>query len=185
MNAWRACAAGAGIGVLTWVGFGIYHAGGDVPPPPATPETKLTAGHAEGRRVDGEPSWSLDYDHVTASPDTTVATLENVRHGELYKHGRPFMKMVAKHVVVNTLSNDFVVTGPLELTENDGRHRRRLTSDAADYSGASQTLTLSHPAKISSDDVKATVASATVDFVSGDMSFGPLVGLFSSGAHAR
>jgi Lipopolysaccharide-assembly, LptC-related len=164
------------IGFIIFVAYGIYNAGGDVPPPNTTPETKLTSGHAEGRRVDGNPSWSLDYDRVIASPDTTVATLFNVRHGELYKHGKPFMRMVAKHVVVNTLSNDFVVTGPLELVENDGEHDRRLTSDAANYSGALQTLTLVHPSKISSDGARVTVATATVNFRSGDMSFGPLVG---------
>jgi Lipopolysaccharide-assembly, LptC-related len=168
----------AAVAFSAWVGVGIYHAGGDVPPPLGMPETRLTSGHAEGRRVDGKPSWSFDYDKVVTSPDTTVATLENVRHGEIYKRGLPFMKMVAKHVVVNTVSNDFVVTGPLELVQNDGQHNRRLTSDAATYSGMLQTLTLTHPSKINSDGAKATVATATVNFRSGDMSFGPLIGLF-------
>jgi hypothetical protein len=179
MNAFLRAGIVAGtLALLTWIGIGIYRAGDDVPPPPGTTDTKLRMGHAEGRRVDGQPSWSLDYDKVTSSADTTVATLENVRHGELYKHGRPFMRMVAKHVVVNTLSNDFVVTGPLELSENDGLHRRRLTSDAANYSGALQTLTLIHPAKINSDGANATVATATINFKSGDMTFGPLIGLY-------
>jgi Lipopolysaccharide-assembly, LptC-related len=166
------------LGLLIWAGVGIYRAGGDVPPPASAPETKLTAGHAEGRKIDGLPSWSLDYDRVVASADTTIATLYNVRHGQIYKHGKPFMKMVAKQVVVNTLSNDFVVTGPMELIENDGRHDRRLTSDAANYSGALQTLILSHPSKINSDGARVTVATATVNFKSGDMSFGPLIGLY-------
>lgn len=164
--------------LLTWVGIGIYRAGGDVPSPPNMPQTTLTAGHAEGRRLDGRPSWSLDYDHLIASADTTIATLENVRHGELYKRGKPYMEMVAKHVVVNTLSNDFVVTGPLELIENDGAHNRRLTSDAANYSGVLETLTLTRPAKIRSDGVTVDVKTVTVDFRSGDMTLGPLVGLY-------
>jgi hypothetical protein len=179
VNRWLwAGAAVAVIALASWVGQGIYRAGGDVPAPPTQSQTKLTAGHAEGRHIDGKPSWSLDYDTVVASPDTTTATLENVRHGELYKHGMPFMKMVAKHVVVNTISNDFIVTGPLELTENDGKHQRRLTSVDATYSGIMQTLTFTHSAKITSDGVHATVASATVNFRSGDMSFGRLSGIY-------
>jgi hypothetical protein len=174
----RAGIAALVLALLGWLGVGIYRAGGDVPPPPPASETKLTSGHAEGRRVDGKPSWSLDYDRVVASSDSTMATLYNVRHGQIYKRGKPFMKMVAKEVVVNTLSNDFVVTGPLELTENDGKHDRHLTSDAANYSGVLQTLTLSHPAKISSDGARVNVKSATVNFKSGDMNFGPLVGRF-------
>lgn len=179
MNRWlrTGIAAGALAGLI-WVGDGIYRAGGDVPPPPTTPQTKLSTGHAEGRRVGGKPSWSFDYERIVASPDATTATLENVRNGEIYKHGKPFMRLTAKHVVVNTLSNDFVVTGALELTENDGEHKRRLTSDAANYSGLLQTITLIHPAKIHSDGANVTVANATVNFKSGDMTFGPLVGLF-------
>ncbi len=174
----RAGIAAAVILLVAWTAVGIYRAGGDVPPPPGNPGTKLTTGHAEGRRVDGKPSWSLDYDKVVASSDSTLATLENVRDGELYKGGRPFMKMVAKHVVINTLSNDFVVTGPLELTENDGKYRRHLTSDAANYSGVLQTLTLPHPAKINSDGARIKVATAIVNFKSGDLKLGPLVGFF-------
>lgn len=161
-----------------WVGWGIYHAGGDVPAPIHDAETKLTQGHAEGRRIGGNRSWSLDYDRLIASADTTTATLENVRHGELYRRGQPFMQMQAKHVVVNTITNDFIVTGPLELVQNDGKHRRRLTSDAATYSGALQMLTLNHPADISSDGAKVKVASASVNFRSGEMSLGKLVGIY-------
>ncbi len=170
--------AGLVIAFLGWVGIGIYRAGGDVPAPPVTPETRLTAGHAEGRRIDGKPSWSLDYDRLVTSPDTTIATLENVRHGLLYRRGKPFMTMVAKHVVVNTISNDFVVVGPLQLVEDDGKHRRRLVSVGANYSGVLQTLTLTHQAKIDTDGAHVTVASAVVNFRSGDMSFGRLIGLY-------
>jgi hypothetical protein len=172
----RAALALVVLGLFAWVGVGIYRAGGDVPPPSPVQETKLTSGHAEGRRVDGKPSWAFDYDRIVASADTTIATLYNVRHGIIYKRGKPFMKLVAKQVVVNTLSNDFVVTGPMQLTEIDRQHDRRLTSDAANYSGALQTLILSHPSKISSDGARATVATATVNFRSGDMNLGPLVG---------
>ncbi len=164
--------------LLLWVAVGIYRAGSDVPPPSPQLETKLTAGHAEGRRVDGKPSWSLDYDRVIATPDTTIATLENVRHGQLYRRGKPFMRMKADHVVINTLSNDFIVTGPLELIQDDKQHHRTLVSDAANYSGILQTLTLMHPADIVSDGAKLKVANVTVDFRSGDMKLGPIVGLF-------
>jgi hypothetical protein len=138
----------------------------------------LTSGHAEGRRIDGKPSWSLDYDRMTTTPDTSTATLENVRHGELYRHGQPFMRMTAKHVIVNTLSNDFTVTGGLELTENDGKHKRRITSSSAVYAGALQTLSLHAPAHIAADGARVTVRSAEVNFESGAMTFGPLVGLY-------
>jgi len=174
----RAALAAAALAFLAWVGIGIYRAGSEVPPPPSDPVSTLTTGHAEGRRIDGKPSWSLDYDRMTTTPDTTTATLENVRHGELYRHGKPFMRMTAKHVIVNTLSNDFTVTGGLELTENDGLHRRRITSSSAVYSGTLQTLTLHSPAHIAADGARVTVRSAEVNFRSGDMSFGPLVGLY-------
>jgi hypothetical protein len=174
----RVAVAAIGVAFAAWVGIGIYRAGEEVPPPASDAQTKLTAGHAEGRRIDGKPSWSLDYDRLVTSPDTSVATLENVRHGELFKRGKPFMQIVAKHVVINTLSNDFVVTGPLELTENDGQHKRHIVSVDATYTGAQQTLSLHNPATIDADGARVKVRTAEINFRSGDMSLGSMTGLY-------
>lgn len=177
MRSWRTLAVAAALAFAAWVVVGIYRAGGDIPPPTGTPQTTLNVGHAEGRRLQ-KPSWSLDYDSIRTSPDNTTATLENVHDGELYKNGKPFMKLHAKHVVVNTISNDFTATGPVELVENDGRHRRRFVSDSAIYQGIQQTLVLNHPARIESDGAVLDVATATINFRSGDTKLGRITGTY-------
>ncbi|MFN2459616.1 MAG: LPS export ABC transporter periplasmic protein LptC [Candidatus Velthaea sp.] len=178
MNKWlRNSLLAAGAAFAAWIGVQIYRAGGDIPPPPTRPQTMLKSGHAEGRRL-RLPSWSLDYDSITTSADNTIATLENVRRGTYYKNGKPFMSMTSKHVVVNTVTNDFVATGPLTLVQIDGQHDRRFSSDAATYSGLARTLTLNHPATIRDDAGTIEVKRATINFKTGDMTLGPLVGTY-------
>ncbi|GAC1413408.1 MAG: hypothetical protein NVSMB64_23680 [Candidatus Velthaea sp.] len=163
------------LAIVGWFAYEIYRAGGDMPPTSTNTSTLLKAGHAEGRRLT-LPSWSLDYDKITTSNDNSLATLENVHDGRYYKNGKPFMKMKAAHVVVNTITNDFTVTGPIELVEIDGKHDRRFTSDAAIYTGFVQTLTLNRPATIVSDGATLRVKTATFNFKSGDIRLGPFVG---------
>ncbi|GAC1424377.1 MAG: hypothetical protein NVSMB5_18370 [Candidatus Velthaea sp.] len=164
------------LAVAGWFGFEIYKAGGDPPPVSTNTSTQLKAGHAEGRRLT-LPSWSLDYDKITTSGDNGVATLENVHDGQYFKDGKPFMKMKAAHVVVNTATNDFTVKGPMELFEIDGKHNRRFVSDAATYTGYAQTLTLNQPSTIESDGATLNVKTATFNFKTGDIKLGPIVGL--------
>lgn len=162
---------------VVWFGIEIFRAGGDPPPPPSTPQTTMKSGHAEGRRLK-LPSWSLDYDSITTSVDGTTATLEHVRDGEYFKKGKPFARMTADHVVVNLITNDFTATGPIQLTENDGLHARRFTTDAAVYSGIGEVLTLSHPTTIVSDKATVHVTKATINFKTGETTFDGLVGTY-------
>jgi hypothetical protein len=174
----RALITASALALTIWCAVSIYRAGGDVPAPPTTPQTKLTVGHAEGRRIDGKPSWSLDYDKVVTNTDLSTATLDGVHNGEIYKHGLPFMKLTAKHMVINTITNDFTITGPFQLVENDGKHQRTLTSDAATYTGFDQTLLLTHPSNIKNDGVNLAMKNAKINLKTGDTTMGPLIGIY-------
>jgi len=163
----------------SWLAYQITIAGSDVPPPPPGPPNApvLHGGHAEGQRLE-KRSWSLDYQSIVTSQDGTVATLTGVRNGEIFRKGKPYMKVRANYVIVNVVTNDFNATGPVTIQENDGKHRRRFVSDEAAYSGYAQTLTLNHPAKIESDGVHLDVQSAQVNFRTGDLKLGRIVGVY-------
>jgi len=163
--------------LVVWMAFEIYHAGGDIPPPPGRAQTILTHGNAAAQRLH-LPSWSLDYDSITMSPDNATSTLENIRDGIYFRNGKPYMAMKAKHAVVNTISNDFVETGPIDVHEIDGKHSRRFVSDAAIYNGAVQTLILNHPTTITDDGATIKVKSATVNFKTGETKIGQLIGTY-------
>lgn len=174
---WRAVAVAAGFAVLAWVGYEIGRAGHDVPPaPPAGPST-LGQGTLSGRRIDGR-SWSLDYDTATMSQDAASATIAHVRDGRIHRPGKPDIRVRADGVIVNTITNDFNVTGPLRLVEPlPGGKTRIFSTTGAQYIGASRTLIIEHPATIVEDGATVTVASIRIDFKSGRAVFGRIVGV--------
>jgi hypothetical protein len=155
---------------FAWIFYELYRAGGGpLPPPPGQVKTEINHGKVMGQSRLHLPSWSLDYDSITIGPDGYTNTLENVKDGVYYKDGKPAAKMKAKHVVVNTISNDFVETGPVEITEIDGKHSRNFVSDEATYQGGTQTIILSHPTTVSSDGGTAKFKKAILNFKTGDI----------------
>jgi hypothetical protein len=162
---------------IGWILYELYRAGGDIPVPPKIPvQTQIYHGVAEGNKLHLR-SWSLDYDSITIGPDGITNTLENVRDGKYYKNGKPYAAMKAKHLVVNSVSNDFVEKGPIEVTEIDGKHKVTFTSDAAIYQGATQTLMLNNPTTILYDNKTVHVDSATFNFKTRDIKTGHLTGV--------
>ncbi len=168
---WRRVLLLALLAFAGWVTWGIVHAGGTVPNIGTTTESELKRGHAEGRRVDAR-SWSLDYDEIVESPDGSTATLYHVRHGEIFRHGKPYVSVKADSIVVNTISNDFSASGHVVLTENDGQHARRFRSAEALYAGATQVLNLPAAVQLESDGMSAHFDHATVNLKTGVMSVG-------------
>jgi Lipopolysaccharide-assembly, LptC-related len=162
---------------LAWIIYELYRAGGDISVPPKNPVTTIIKhGTAVGDRLHLR-SWELDYDSITIGPDGITNTLENVRDGRYYKNGKPYAAMKAKHIVVNTVSNDFVEKGPIEVREIDGKHKVTFTSDAAIYEAATQTLMLNNPTTILYDNKTIHVDHATFNFKTRDIKTGHLTGV--------
>jgi hypothetical protein len=168
---WRRIALLAGLAFVAWVAWGIIHADGPVLNVGTTTVSQLERGHAEGRRVNAR-AWSLDYGRILEAPDGTTATLYDVRHGEIFRNGKPYVSVRADSVVVNTLSNDFSASGHVELTEIDGKHDRRFRSERALYNGVPQILTLPTAVRIESDGMTASFDHAIVNLKTGSMSLG-------------
>ncbi len=176
MKRWRWPLALVALALATWFGYAIWHAGDDVPPPSTQAQTDFGKGHAEGRRLKF-PAWTMDYDKIETSTDGSVATLEHVRDGRYFKNGKPAMKLKADHVVINLVTNDFVATGQVDVKEIDGKHDRHFSSAEADYAGITQMLILNRPSTIFSDGTTLRVATATINFRSGDVQLGRIVGV--------
>ena len=173
---WRILGSIAVLAFLAWVGFEIGRAGSDVQfARTAGPDT-LTKGRMQGKRLD-QRAWSLDYDSLTMSPDGTLVTIAHVRDGRIHRVGKPDVQMRADGVTVNTFSNDLTVAGPVTFVEGEGAGRKRtFKSVGAVYNGTSHVLTLNHPATITDSGATVTVASMTVNFKTGDASFGRIEG---------
>ena len=125
----RAAVALAVIGLGIFVGIGVYQAGLETPAVPMLPPTQLDKGVAEGRRITGQ-SWSFDYDSVRMTPDGAIADIDGVHDGNIYRYGKPFLRMTAKHITVNTQTNDFNATGPIRIEQITKAHRRTFKTDS-------------------------------------------------------
>jgi hypothetical protein len=159
---------------LSWIVYQTIRAGNEIPPPPAQQQMLLSGGSANDKRIDGK-SWSLDYDTASLSQDGAIATIENVHDGVIFRNGKPYMRLKAKHVTANLTLNDFIVTGNVTFTEVGGQHRRLVTT-SAHYAGADHTLHLDKPTTIVDGPVTFRVATAVVNFATGATKLGRIEG---------
>jgi hypothetical protein len=173
---WRAPVVVGVLAFLGWIGFEIGRAGNDVTVPRMAANDVLKGGTIHGRRLD-QRAWSLDFDTASVSPDGTSATIAHVRDGRIHRPGKPDVKMTADGVVVNRISNDFTVSGPVTFVEPEpGGRIRRFTTVGAHYAGGTRELQLDHPATITEGTTKATFANAKVNFRTGDVTVGRMEG---------
>ena len=175
-RSWRVAAVIAVAAILGWVGFEIGRAGSDIQVLRTPQSSTLTAGRVSGKRVDGR-AWSLDYDKVSMSPDGSLATIAHVRDGRLHRTGKPDVTMTGDNVTVNTATNDITVGGPVSFREPLAAQRvRTFRTNGARYIGATRVLILEHPSTITDDGATVAVASATIDFRTGDVKLGRIEG---------
>jgi hypothetical protein len=173
---WRTPAVIAVLAFLAWVGFEIGRAGSEITVPRIATDDVFKFGTIHGKRID-QRAWSLDFDTASVSPDGSQATIAHVRDGRIHRPGKPDVTMTADGVIVNRVTNDFSVTGPVTFVEpeKDGRVRR-FTTVGARYAGGTRTLQLEHTATITEGSTKITVSNATVNFRTGTVTVGTLQG---------
>jgi hypothetical protein len=173
---WRTPVALVTLAFLAWVGYEIGRAGSDMTPPPVQGVTRLINGAMHGKRFD-QRSWSLDYDTITFSPDGTQATIAHVRDGRIHRPGKPDVLLKATDVTFNTVTQDITVGGPIDVQEPlAGGGTRTFASVGARYVGVTHTLQLDHPATITGEGATLKVAKLDVNFRTGDVTMGRVVG---------
>lgn len=174
---WRIVGSVLALAFLAWVGFEIGAAGDEVNfARTASPDT-LTHGTVQGKRIDRK-AWSLDYDTLTMSADGTLFTIAHVRDGRIHRAGKPDILMHADGVTANTVTNDLNITGPVTFTEDMGGGRiRTFKSVGATYGGVTRILDFEHPSTITDSGATVTVAKMTINFRTGDSSFGRIEGM--------
>ncbi len=174
---WRIVLSVIALAFLGWVGFEIGRAGSDVQYARSAGPDTLINGSVQGKRIDRR-AWSLDYDKLTMSPDGTLVTIAHVRDGRIHRAGKPDILMRGDGVTVNTATNDLTVAGPVTFIEDEGGARKRtFQSTGALYNGSSHVLNLDHPSTVTDSGATVTVAKMTINFRTGDSSFGRIEGV--------
>lgn len=177
---WKWAAWIAGIAVVVWVVTGVILAGREVqPPPPGSQPVTLRGGNVTGNRISSR-SWTFQYTKAQMSPDGSFATLDGVRNGILYKHGKPYLSISAQHASVNTQTFDFTATGEVHiaaLKAKDGV-QKSFDTDLVQWTNATKLLTLPHQSLIRTGDETLKVASMTVNFNNSEVHLGKIDGGF-------
>ena len=172
---WRPIAIVVGFALLVWLGIEVGRAGSDVPPANQQGPAKLERGTVSGKRIDGR-AWSLDYEHITWSQDGSTITLDKVRDGKIHRPGKPDVDMTAERVVVNTVTNDVFVSGPVTFREQTAHGSRTYATTDGHYAGATRVLTLDKPVTVTEGASRITFASVSADFRTGELKFGRIEG---------
>lgn len=155
---------------------GVVLSGSDMPPPPGTQPIVLGQGGVTAHRMSTK-SWSLFYDKAQTSPDGSQAEIDGIHNGVFYKNGKPYIEISARHVTVNTVSNDFTATGDVHITQlKPGALAHSFDTDLIVWSNATKTITMSHPSLIKTGASTMTVARMTINVDTGAVHLGKIGG---------
>lgn len=175
---WRRIGWIAGALFAVWFVVGIVLAGRDVPPPPGAQPITLHGGRVTGNHISTR-SWTFDYTHAEMSPDGTLATLDGVKNGVLYKKGKPYLSIAAQHVSVNTQTFDFTATGDVhvEALHPKDHISKSFDSDLVQWVNATKMLELAHPSVFRTNGETLKVATISVDFNKDEVHLGKIEGM--------
>lgn len=161
------------VGAVAFLGtaFGIYDAGRhDIAAPPN--DTNITAPHggdAVGERIDAR-SWKLRYDRMVSNADQSVVDLYGVHDATIYQKGKPYLRLRADHLTINTITRDFTALGPLRVVTLTSKPERSFTTDSATWSDATQKLSFIHTTTIQSGaSAPMIVGSMVLNVKTGDV----------------
>ncbi len=161
---WKRLALGAGLASGIYVVIEIVLAGGGVPPlPPSQAPIDLRGGHVLNNHI-ATKSWSFDYDHARLSPDGLSGSVDGVRNGVVFRKGKPYLRISAKHVVLNIQTLDFTAVGKVHIERIDDPQRRSFDTDLVTWTNDAKIMHMPHPAYIHSGDQILRIDGISVNF---------------------
>lgn len=174
---WKRAAWIVGGVLVVWIVVGLILSGRDLPPPPPAQNIVINTCHIRGNRISTR-SWSFSCERAQISPDGVTATIDGVKDGILYKKGKPYLKMAAQHVTVNTQTFDFTATGDVHieaLHPSDGISKS-FDTDLVQWVNSTKLLQLTHPSLFRTAGQTLKVATITVNFNTNDIHLGKIEG---------
>ncbi|MHB8146678.1 MAG: hypothetical protein ACYDGM_05360 [Vulcanimicrobiaceae bacterium] len=166
----------AALALAAYLTIGIILAGRGTPPiPPTMQAVNLLGGHVRGNRITTR-SWSFDYRNAELSPDGITGSVNGVRHGVIFKNGKPYMKISAEHVSVNTQSLDFTALGKVDVERIADKQKRSFDTDLVEWTNATKMLLMPHPCYVHTEGQTLRISHITVDFATDEIHFGKIEG---------
>ncbi len=175
----------AGCAFLAYVIVEIVLAGrGPSPTPPANAPIVLRGGEVRGgSHTVATHSWSLSYDRGEFSSDGITGTLDGVHDGIVYRKGKPYIAIDARHVALNTQTLDFTAIGRVHIRMLKDPYRRSFDTDYVTWTNDAKLLSMEHPSFLHVGGQTLRIRTITIDFDKNEVRLGALDG--SVGIPAR
>ena len=160
---WKRIGILAGVCFVVFMVGGIILAGKDVPPmPSAQTPIFLQGGHIINHHIRTK-AWSLDFDSAQMTPDQSSGTIDGVHDGVIFRKGKPYLKISAQNVSVNTGTLDFTATGLVHVVSLTSKQPQSFDTDLIVWSNATHHLTLDHPSYFHTGSQTLKVQHVVVD----------------------
>ncbi len=173
---WKHFAWIAGIALAVWVVVEIANAGRDLPNiPTASQSIDLRGGHVTGNRITTK-SWTFDYEHAQLSPDGTVGTVDGVRNGIVFRKGKPYLRIAAEHISINTQTLDFTALGKVHVERIGDSQQRSFDTDLVIWTNNAKLLRMDHPSYLHTGDQTLKLETVSIDFGSEKVHLGKIDG---------
>jgi hypothetical protein len=173
---WKRLAVGAGVLFAIYVVVEIVLAGGGTPPlPPGQTPIDLRGGHVLNNHI-ATKSWSFDYDHARLSPDGMSGSVDGVRNGIVFRKGKPYLRISARHIQLNIQSLDFTAVGKVHIERIDDPERRAFDTDLVTWTNDAKVLRMDHPSYVRSGNQTLRIDRISVNFDDNSVHFGKLSG---------
>jgi len=173
---WGPIAAIAGGALVLWLIVGVILAGFGTPPlPPDQSVISLRGGRVQGNRITTK-SWSFDYHDAQLSPDGTTGTVDGVHDGIVFKHGKPYLKITAERISVDTMSLNFTAIGKVDVVLIGDPLKRSFDTDLVVWTNATKLLQMEHPSYLHSHGHTLAFSTITIDFGKDQIHFGSIRG---------
>jgi hypothetical protein len=161
---WKRLALIAGLLFGAYVVVEIVLAGGGVPPiPPSQSPVVLRGGHVLNNHI-ATKSWSFDYDRAKLAPDGMSGSVDGVKNGIVFRKGKPYLRISAKHVQLNVQTLDFTAVGKVHIERIDDPERRAFDTDLVTWTNDAKLLRMTHPSYVRSGSQVLRIDGITVNF---------------------
>ncbi|MDQ2866403.1 MAG: hypothetical protein M3R51_09270 [Candidatus Eremiobacteraeota bacterium] len=173
---WKQASLVVGIALVVWAIVGIVLAGGGMPSIPiASQSIDLIGGHVRGNRISTK-SWNFDYTHAVLSPDGTVGTVDGVRNGIVFRKGKPYLKVAAQHISINTVTLDFTAIGKVHVERIDDEQKRSFDTDLVVWTNNAKNLRMNHTSYFHTGDQTLKLQNMSINFDTEQVHFGKVDG---------
>jgi hypothetical protein len=173
---WKRIAIVAGILIGIYAVVEIVLAGFGAPPlPPAQQGITLKGGHVNGNKISTK-SWSFDYESAQLSPDGTTGTVAGVRNGIVLRHGKPYLKVSAAQITIDTQSLNFTAVGKVHVEFINDPAKRSFDTDLVQWTNSDKQLHMDHTSYLHTADQTLKIESVDIDFDKDTVHLGKLTG---------